>query len=186
MPMKKLCFLLVTLFVLTLGPYSHAEKADASQPTNVEADELVYDDTRQTNTFTGNVILTRGSLTLKAGKMVVRQDADGYQYATLYAPPNGFATFRQKRNGGSNLWIEGRAGNRIEYDTKSGIAKFFNNAQIQLLDGQTITDQVQGDFISYDSNAEFYTVNNTTSGQSKPGAGRVRAVIRPRSDSKDK
>jgi lipopolysaccharide export system protein LptA len=31
---------------------------------------------------------------------------------------------------------------------------------------------VNGEFISYDSRKEFYAVNNTDSGESKPGAGR--------------
>ncbi|MGH8810023.1 MAG: lipopolysaccharide transport periplasmic protein LptA, partial [Noviherbaspirillum sp.] len=39
---------------------------------------------------------------------------------------------------------------------------------------------------SYDSRAEFFTVNNSASGASQPGGGRIKAVIQPRNGSKDK
>ena len=48
------------------------------------------------------------------------------------------------------------------------------------LQGDKPTDEVNGEFISYDSRTEFYSVNNTVNGVSQPGAGRIRAVIQPR------
>lgn len=176
--------LLALLLPFLISGNALAETADAEMPTNVEADQMAYDDVKQINIFTGNVVLTRGTLVMRAEKMVVSQDAAGYQYGVMYAAPGSFATFRQKRDGGPNSWIEGRAADRIEYDNKSEVAKFYSNARVRLLDGQTITDQVEGEFISYDSKTEFYSVNNTASGQSKPGAGRIRAVIQPRNNEK--
>jgi lipopolysaccharide export system protein LptA len=123
-------------------------------------------------------------LIMKADKMVVTQDPAGYQFATLYAAPGGLATFRQKRDGGPNLWMEGQAADRIEYDAKTEIARFYVKAKVKLLDGPKPTDEVEGEFISYDSRAEFYSVNNTPTGESKAGAGRIKAVIQPRNDNK--
>jgi lipopolysaccharide export system protein LptA len=163
---------------------AHAEKADADKPTNVEANQMAYDDIKQINTFTGSVVLTRGTLIMKADRMVVTQDPAGYQFATLYAVPGGLATFRQKRDGGPNLWIEGHAADRIEYDSKTEVAKFYVKAKVKLLDGPKPTDEVEGEFISYDSRAEFYSVNNTPTGESKAGAGRIKAVIQPRNENK--
>lgn len=179
--MRTRCLSLILIGLLA-STTAWAEKADADKPTNIEANAMAYDDVRQVNTFTGNVVLTRGSLIMKAEKLVVTQDPEGYQSATLYAPKGGYATFRQKRDGGPDLWMEGRAADRIEYDGKTEVAKFFVNAQIKMLDGKNVTDQVDGQFISYDSKAEFYSVNNTPSGESKPGAGRIRAFIAPRND----
>ena len=139
----------------------------------------------QVNTFTGNVILTRGTLVMRAHKLVVSQDPAGYQFATLLAPPGGLATFRQKRDAGPNQWIEGQA-ERIEYDGKSEIVKLFSKAKMRRLEGTKPTDEVEGEFISYDSRAEFFTVNNTATGVNKPGGGRIKATIQPRSESKDK
>ncbi|MES2538144.1 MAG: lipopolysaccharide transport periplasmic protein LptA [Pseudomonadota bacterium] len=178
--MKRFYSLMLATLGLAIMTVAHAEKADSGKPTNVEANQMAYNDVKQINTFTGNVVLTRGTLTLKAEKMVVTQDPAGYQFATLYAAPGKLATFRQKRDGGPDLWIEGQAADRIEYDTKNEIAKFFSKAKVKLLDGAKPTDEVEGEFIAYDSRAELYSVNNMASGESKPGAGRIKAVIQPR------
>lgn len=172
--------------LLYATPLAHAEKADFSKPTNVEANQMFYDEAKQTNTFIGNVVLTRGTLVMHADKLLVRQDPAGHQYATLYAPPGGATRFRQKRDGGKDLWIEGSAADRIEYDTKTEVAKLFRQAKVKMLDGARVTDEVEGEFISYDSRAEFYSVSNSTSGESKPGGGRVRATLQPRTQEKGK
>lgn len=182
--MKRIqCWIILLLGMAAAGG-AQAEKADANKPTNIEANQMAYDDVKQINTFTGDVVLVRGTLVLKGDRMVVTQDPAGYQYATLYAKRGEKATFRQKRDGGPNLWIDGEAADRIEYDTKSEVAKFYLNARIRLLEGAKPTDEVEGDFISYDSKQEFYSVNNTPSGASKPGSGRIRAIIQPRNETK--
>ncbi len=162
-----------------------AEKADRDKPTNVEANQMLYDESKRVNTFTGNVVLTRGTLIMRAEKMVIRQDAAGYQFATVYAGPGGLATFRQKRDGGKDLWMEGQAADRIEYDTKTEIAKLFKRSKVKMLDTSKVTDEVEGDYIAYDTRAEFYTVNNTAPGESKPEGGRVRVTMQPREKEAD-
>lgn len=181
--MKRFLLLSVWMLCASVSYHAHAEKADSEQPTKVEADRMAYDDVKQINTFSGNVVLTRGTMIMKAGKLVVTQDPAGYQYATLLAPPGGLATFRQKRDGGPNLWVEGQA-ERIEYDGKAEVVKLFSNAKIRRLEGSKPTDEVEGEFISYDSRAEFFTVNNAPAGNAKNGSGRIRAVIQPRTEAK--
>lgn len=161
-----------------------AEKADARQPTNVEADQMAYDEAKRINTFTGKVVLTRGTLTMRAGRVVVTTDPDGHQFATLHAAPGALATFRQKRDGGPDLWIDGQA-ERIEYDGKTEVTKMFSKAQLRRLEGNKVTDEVNGETITYDSRAEYYTVNNGPGGEGKPNSGRVRVTIQPRVDTKD-
>lgn len=177
--MKRLLSALLLIAGVSTVLGAHAEKADATKPTNVEANQMEYDDVKQINTFTGNVVLTRGTILMKANKMVVKQDPAGYQFITLYAPPGGLATFRQKRDGGPDQWIDGQA-ERIEYDDKAEIMKLFSKARMRRLENGKPTDEVEGEFISYDTRAEFFTVNNTASGDSKQGAGRIKAVIQPR------
>lgn len=175
----KRSFLLPMLMLAAVCGVANAEKADSTKPTNIEADQMVYDDVRQVKTFTGNVVMTRGTLIIKAGRVVLTTDQYGYENAVLYAAPGALANFRQKRDGGPNLWIEGQA-ERIEYSEQTEISKLFQRAHIQRMDGDRITDEVNGEFISYDSRAEFYSVNNTATGESKPGAGRITAVIQPK------
>lgn len=172
------------LMAIVMLHAAHAEKADFDKPTQVEANHGTYDETKQTNVFTGNVVLTRGTLIMHADKMTVRKDAAGNQFAVLYAAPGGITKFRQKRDGGKDMWIDGSASDRIEYDTKTEIAKLFKNAKVKMTEAGKVTDEVEGDFVSYDSRTEFYTVTNSTSGESKPGTGRVRVVIQPRNAEK--
>lgn len=182
--MKRL--FLTSLCVLNIGMtgLAYAEKADAEKATDIAADQMTYDDVRQINTFIGNVILIRGSLLMKAGRVVVTQDRNGYQFATLYAAPGALATFRQKRDGGPDLWVEGQA-ERIEYDGRAELVKLFTKAKLRRLEGIRPTDEIEGDFISYDSRVEFITVNNNAPG-AKPGTGRIKAVIQPRIEPKEK
>ena len=58
--------------------------------------------------------------------------------------------------------------------------KFFTQARVRRLQGNHITDDVSGEYISYNARTEYYSVYNTSEGVSKPGAGRVKAVIQPR------
>jgi lipopolysaccharide export system protein LptA len=173
--MKKI-LLSIALCGIVAGT-AFAEKADSNKPTTIEADEAENDDVKQIRTLTGNVILTRGTLIMKAGKAVMREDAEGYQFVTFTASPGTVATFRQKRDGG-DLWVEGEA-ERIEYDNKTEVVKLFSKAKLEQLEGARVTDEVDGAFISYDSRKEIASVRNTATGESKPGGGRVRMVIQP-------
>ena len=173
-------YLIISMLAYTLAGSAMAERADREKPTNIEANQMLYDESKQLNTFIGNVVVTRGTLVMHGEKLILKKDSAGYQFGTLFAPAGGIATFRQKRDGGKDLWMEGYAADRIEYDTKNEVAKLFKRSKVKMLDGSKVTDEVEGEFISYDTRTEFYTANNTVSGESKPGAGRVRATIQPR------
>jgi lipopolysaccharide export system protein LptA len=155
-----------------------AEKADSSKPTQIAFDQLDADDVKQIKTFTGNVVLTRGTLLMKSPKAVVTEDPEGYQYVVLNSAPGTPATFRQKLDGAGDQWVEGQA-ERIEYDGKTELVKLFAKAQIRKLEGGKAASQVDGEFISYDSRKEFYAVKNTPTGETKPGGGRSTMVIQP-------
>jgi lipopolysaccharide export system protein LptA len=172
--------LLSAALLLTVAGVAQAEKADSSKPTQIAFDQLDADDVKQIKTFTGNVVLTRGTLLMKSPKAVVTEDPEGYQYVVLNSAPGVQATFRQKLDGAGDQWVEGQA-DRIEYDGKTELVKLFSKAQIKRLEGSKPSSQVDGEFISYDSRKEFFAVKNTASGESKPGAGRSTMVIQPSS-----
>ncbi len=60
------------------------------------SDTLHYDDVNKTSTFTGNVILTRGAMTLRGDKLVTREDAQGNQFGTATADKGRVVTIRQE------------------------------------------------------------------------------------------
>lgn len=173
--MKK-TLLLIVLIAATFQT-ALAERADSNKKTEITAENASMDDVTQIRTLTGNVLLTRGTLVMKAGKAVMRTDPEGYSFVTFTASAGGLATFRQKRDGG-DFWVEGEA-ERIEYDNKSEILRMYSRAKLTKLEGSRVADEVEGAFISYDSRKEFSRVENTSSGESKPGGGRVKITIQP-------
>lgn len=157
--------------LLALAVPAHAEKADRSKPIHLEADRVVVDDAKQVATFTGNVVLTQGTMVLRGDRMEVRQDKNGFRQGTTWG---NLAYFRQKRDNADEL-IEGWA-ERIEYDSRSDKVQMFNRAMLKR--GQ---DQVQGSFISYDAATELFQVTGgTTAAGAKPGDSRVRAIFQPK------
>ena len=118
------------------------------------------------------------TLRLVADKAVYKDTDDGVN-VMLTAAPGKLATFRQKRDGGPDLWIEGEA-QRIEYDERSSLVKLFGSAKIRQLEGTRMTDETQSEFISYDSRKEVFAVRNDASGENKPGKGRVTLILAPR------
>jgi lipopolysaccharide export system protein LptA len=156
-----------------------AEKADSTKAITINYETLDIDDVTQVKTLTGNVVLTRGTLVMKADKAVVREDPQGYQSVVLTGASGKLATFRQKRDGGPDLWVEGQA-ERIEFDDQTELVKMFSRAQIRQLDRGQMSTEVDSAFISYDSRKEVFMVRNDPSGVSKPGQGRGTLVIAPR------
>ncbi|MBS0407898.1 MAG: lipopolysaccharide transport periplasmic protein LptA [Proteobacteria bacterium] len=146
---------------------------------NIEADALRYEDQQRLSTFTGNVVVTKGTIVMRGARLEVRQDADGHQNGIMFAAPGKRAFFRQKREG-LNEFIEGEA-DTIQYDGKTDIVRFVKNAEMRRLVGTTLQDQVNGDVIVYNNNTEVYTVESAPHAAGTPAnGGRVRAVLAPR------
>ena len=158
---------------------AQAEKADAGKQAVIEYDSLHVDDVTQITTLTGNVIVTKGTLILKSDKAVIKQSPEDDMQVTLTTNGSRPATFRQKRDGGPNLWVEGEA-QRIEYDERTAVVKLFTNARIRQLEGERLTDEIQSEFITYDSIREVFAARNDASGVTKPGATRGKMIIAPR------
>ncbi len=163
---------LLLLTLLLAGGPALAEKADRSKPVNIEADSVTVDDLRKVSVYLGNVVLVQGTMTLHADKIVVHQDAEGFNSATAYGNP---VSFRQKRDG-VDEYIEGYA-DRMQYDGKPGTLQLFDNAHLK-----RGADDLRGSYISYNSNTEFFEVKggNNTAGPPSGRKGRVSAVIQPK------
>ncbi len=173
--------ILALLAALCLSVPAHAERADRDKPMNIEADSLRYDDIRQTSVFTGDVVLTKGTIIIRGARLEVRQDSGGYQYGTVTAAAGQLAYYRQKRD---NLdeFIEGES-EVIEYDSRADNVKFIRRAELRRLRGGTAVDEITGNLITYDNGTDVFTVNGrppATAGTPAAPGGRVRAVLTPR------
>ena len=154
-----------------------AEKADRDKPLNAQADALRYDDLKQTSVFTGNVIITKGTIAMRGGRVDVRQDPQGFQFATITSNGNIQAYFKQKRENGVDEWIEGVA-DTIEYDGKADKVKLIKNANLKRLKGAAMNDEIVGGLVVYDNTTDVYTVDGGA-GQGGSG-GRVSAILSPK------
>jgi lipopolysaccharide export system protein LptA len=86
-----------------------AEKADRFKELTVEADQSSSGDLlNQVFVFNGNVVVTKGTMIIRAQRIEVRESPDGYRSAVAIGSPSQHATFRQKRDA-PDEWIEGDA-----------------------------------------------------------------------------
>jgi lipopolysaccharide export system protein LptA len=156
-----------------------AERADSQKQAVIDYTTLDVDEVTGTRILTGNVVVTRGTLVLKSDKALVKESPEGYMSVTLTSSPGKVATFRQKRDGGPDLWVEGQA-ERIEYDERNEVVKLYSNGVVKQLENGRLTNEVDGPYISYDNRKELVAVRNDVSGETKPGAGRGRLILAPR------
>ena len=160
------------ILLLFAASFAVAERADREKPINLEADRVLLDDAKRLSTYEGNVQLSQGTLLIRSDKLIVSEDAQGFQYGIAHGNP---AYFRQKREGHDDF-VEGFAG-RIEYDGKQEKVQLFTQARMK-----RDQDEVRGDYISYDIKTEFYKVlgGGAKAGNANNPQGRVRVVILPK------
>lgn len=153
------------VLLLLLASSAYAEKTDREKPIKIAAANCVMNQKTQASVCTNDVVLTQGTLSIRADKLTVRQDEAGNQYVAGNGSP---VRFRQKMDGG-NDWVDAEA-QRFDYDGRTGILKLMDKAWVKRGD-----DQINSDLITYDLNNEAYQA------QSKPeGGGRVNIVITPK------
>ena len=167
-----------------LAPLVQAEKADRTKPMNIEADAMRYDDLKQTSVFTGNVVVTKGTIIIRGARIDVRQDPEGYQYGVVTAAPGKLAYYKQKRDAGTDEWIEGES-EVIEYDSRADNVKFIRRAVMRRLYGAKVNDESSGPLIVYDQSNDTFSVNGSSlppnAGVATQPGGRVRAILTPKS-----
>ena len=170
--LKRPIRLLVALVLAcALAGLARAERADRDKPVNIESDRMNADDAQKTAVFEGRVVLTQGTLRIRADRLTVRQDSEGFQTAVAVGK---LATFRQKREG-LDEYIDGEA-ERIEYDGRADRVQMFNSARVRRDSG----DDVRGSTITYDSKTEHFSVQSAKDASPQSRDGRVRAVIMPK------
>ncbi len=161
---------LFSAFAMLNSTVAHAEAADRDKPIEIEADTVTVNDAKKIDIYTGNVILTQGTLVIKGDKLTVHEDIDGFQHSTSLGNPT---TFKQKRDG-VNEYIEG-SGLRIEYDARMDKVQLYTKASVKRGD-----DVAYGDYISYDANAGYAEVLSGPTAPLGGKPGRVKAIIQPK------
>jgi lipopolysaccharide export system protein LptA len=164
----------VILGSIFCGP-AHAEKADKDKPTHIEANRMSSDDAKRMSVFEGGVVLTKGTVVVRAERIVVHQDAEGFQVATATGKPVRFRQKGDPKGDKEGLWTEGEA-LRVEIDDR--------NERIELFERARVTrdqDVVNGEYIFLDQRTEYFSVSAAKGAAPTAPGGRVKAVIQPKS-----
>jgi len=157
-----------------------AERADRSKPMVVEADRpSTMDLQRQVVVFNGNVVVTQGTMMLRADRIELRELPDGYRTATALGSAARPATWRQKRDSGDET-VEGSA-ERIEFDGRGDTVRFVGNSVVRRLRAGSVVDEIVGGTITWDNTTEVFKVEGGSPSAANP-SGRVRVVLSPPPD----
>ncbi len=167
----------LALLLAAVGPVA-AERADRNQPMTLESDQpCTVNLLKQTSSCSGNVVVAQGTLLLRAERIELRETPDGYKVASAIGTEARPAQYRQKRDG-IDEHVEGRA-LRIDYDSRANTLRLEGQASARRLRGTLTADEIHGQVITWDNNAELFSVQGGASTAANPG-GRVRAVLAPR------
>ena len=157
-----------------------AEKADRDKPMLIEADAMRHDENKLLTHFTGRVVALKGTMVLRGARMEVQQNKQGQQIAQIWAAPNERVFFRQKREG-FDEFTEGE-GEMAIYDSQADVVTLIHRAEVRILRGTEVADQLNGQKIVFNNTTEVMTVDGLPKGaQATNGRDqRVRAVLTPR------
>jgi len=167
--------LLAALFAAAFAAAAPAETGDREKPINYSADRGDLNYETKIGKLDGNVVLTQGTITVRADRVTFRQNPDNSMQVTAYGNP---VSFRQKRDG-SDEYYEGFA-QRVEYDGAKDLLELFDRALLK-----RGTDEIRSNYVSYNTKTEVFKAEGrpdtpaAAAADNGPGA-RVRGTFQPR------
>ena len=152
-----------------------ALSTDQKQAIEIEADKGELDDARNINTYTGNVIVTQGSIRITGNKMTVHYNRKN-EIEVLVVEGNP-ATYRQLPDS-SKVYDEAQA-KRMEYHKRKNLVILQNKAVVKQESGSLRSDRIE-----YDTALSRVKAFSEAAGKgTKPGKkDRVKIIIPPKSD----
>ena len=174
---KLVCYLFVIILMSAWGP-ARALSTDKDKPIEVEADSGQLDDINNITTYTGDVVVTRGSIRMTGDKMTVYYDKDD-NIETLIMVGNP-ATYRQLPDN-SKVYDEAEA-LRMEYYELRNLVILLRKAKVR-----QERYNFSGERIEYDTELSqvkaWSDVDKNQQGDKSKDAkkqGRVKIIIKPK------
>jgi lipopolysaccharide export system protein LptA len=170
---------LLACVALCCAPAAQAEKADREKSIEFQGDSGGGNAETKTGELVGHVVITQGTMTIRADRITFKQNADNSLSATAYGNP---VRFREKRDGADDYY-EGYA-QRIVYDGEKRFIELFDNALLK-----KSGDEIRSNYITYSAATEKFTAEGRPDAK-PPAAGdaplgaRVRGTFQPRSEEK--
>ena len=149
--------------LLAAGQMAHAIPSDQNQPVVLEADRATFNDKTGLTSYTGNVIVTQGTIRIEADSMVMNLEPNrSIRLATAKGRP---ARFQQQVEAGKGL-TRGE-GQTIVYDARTSIVTLTGNAYLN------------NDGATFNGNQLRYSMARGDVEATSTPKGRVRLVIPP-------
>lgn len=141
-----------------------ALKNDSNQPINVISDNQSLDMEKSIVTFTNNVVITQGSILIKADKVIITRPPEKSNKKETVEAFGNPVSFHQTLDNGKP--VNGRA-NKVHYDLGNEFLTLIGDAELKQLDSK-----INGQQISYDVKKQQLKANGTTK-------SRVKTVLIP-------
>ncbi len=142
---------------LSIATSAFAEKADQDKPIILEAEKVSVDDVKQVYDLNGQVLLIKGSIIVTGEDGHIAVDPQGYEFVDVIGTPEEVASFRQRREGLADEFMQGR-GTQVTYDAKTEFLTLTGDASLKRLLNMQMLDQLKGWKIEYDDIKQYYRV----------------------------
>ena len=155
LPVKYFLSYLALGLIINLS--AHAEKADQDKPVILEAEKVSVNDVKQVYDLNGQVLLIKGSILVTGEDGHIAVDPQGYEFVDVIGSPEAVASFRQRREGIPDEFMQGR-GAQVTYDAKTEFLTLTGDASLKRLLNMQMLDQLKGWKIEYDDVKQYYRV----------------------------
>jgi len=151
------CITVLLLLEVGFLQIAHAEKADQDKPIILEAEKVSVNDVKQAYDLKGKVLLIKGSIIVTGDDGHIEVDPEGYEFVDVIGTPDATASFRQRREGPADEFMQGTA-KQVTYNAKTEILTLTGDASLKRLLNMQMLDQLHGWKIEYDDVKQFYRV----------------------------
>jgi lipopolysaccharide export system protein LptA len=159
--------------------FALAEKADQDKPLILNADSVSINEVEQKYKLQGDILLIKGSIVITADKGDILIDPEGYQFIEVKGDAKSLATFRQRREGLANEFMQG-LGRDVSYNSKQEVLILLGDANMKRLLNMQMRDHLRGGRIEYRDDTQEYRVSPPAN-YPKNAPPSARAILAPRS-----
>jgi len=158
-PFNVVCQLtiLTLVFAASITNNVRAEKADQDKPVILEAEKVSVNDVQQIYDLEGGLLITKGSILVTGDKGNIKVDPEGYEYVDVQGASGSTASFRQRREGLANEFMQGRV-QTVTYNAKTELLILTGDANLKRLHNMQMLDQLRGWKIDYNDVTQRYQV----------------------------
>jgi|GEM_PF-5274217 len=164
----------LALLVLALSPSAWAAKTDRERPLIIQGGDgaRLIRQAKGHVEMQGPVLVTKGTLLLRAQRLLATEQGDGSQRVVAHSLPGSPVQFSQALETPGET-MEAQA-DQVDYDESTGIARFIGNARWRLLAGGQMQKEFSGNQIVFD------TLKEEMVADAKPGSeGGLRIIVMP-------